>query len=103
MKAHGYVPVLAEPGEADITAHVDFQALGNAAIGMNADVHGPVGQGEFLKALGIEVRAAMLGKRGTPEEVGAALKRLTDDDQMGMLFKVMAVTQTGAPAPAGFA
>ncbi|SMF46181.1 NADH dehydrogenase [ubiquinone] 1 alpha subcomplex assembly factor 7 [Tistlia consotensis] len=93
------------PGEADLTAHVDFAALAAAAGAAGARAWGPVGQGAFLEALGIRERAAIL-QRGADEgrraEIAAALARLTAPKQMGHLFKALALTGPDAPAPAGF-
>ncbi len=103
MKKHKFVDVLDTPGEADITAHVDFANLAAKAIGCS--VSGPVEQGAFLTALGIDARAARLKAQATPDQaddVEASLRRLTDDDAMGKLFKVMALSSPGVPAPAGF-
>ncbi len=103
MRAHEYVDPLAHPGQADLTAHVDFQALAEAASG--AVSHGPVGQGAFLEQLGIATRAANLQRRATAvqqEAIQTALHRLTGQDQMGQLFKVMAVTSPGQMPPPGF-
>ncbi|WP_051609360.1 class I SAM-dependent methyltransferase [Fodinicurvata fenggangensis] len=105
VKQHKYHPVLQDPGDADLTAHVDFAALCNAAKSAGAQTHGPVGQGAFLKALGIETRAALLGESATPDQraaIAAALQRLTESEQMGTLFRVMAITAAQAPTPAGF-
>ena len=55
---HSFADPLKNPGQADVTAHVDFQALVRAAEDVGARVHGPVTQGDFLKRLGIETRAA---------------------------------------------
>ena len=69
-----------------------------------AIVHGPAGQGEWLRTLGIGARAAAL-KAKAPEraaEVDAACDRLTGAEQMGVLFKALAVTAPGWPEPAGF-
>ena len=105
VKAHEQVHPLAFPGEADLTAHVDFAALREAAETGGARVHGPVTQAAFLNALGIGLRAEMLMKRVAAEERGkiaAAVRRLTAPDQMGALFKAMALTAPGWPQPAGF-
>ena len=51
MKGHQFVDPLVDPGEADLTTHVDFAALGRAAKAANAAVHGPTSQGEFWKTL----------------------------------------------------
>lgn len=101
MKAHAFVDPLATPGEADLTAHVDFAALARAA---GTRSFGPAGQGEFLAALGLETRAAMLA-RARPDQaasVQAGAARLTDPAEMGTLFKALALTGPGGPAPAGF-
>lgn len=95
---HSFADPLKFPGQADVTAHVDFQALARAAEDVGARVHGPVTQGEFLKRLGIETRAATLMAKATPDmsaAVSAGLKRLTDSGRggMGSMFKVMAVTE----------
>jgi len=105
MRAHRYAPVLAEPGEQDLTAHVDFQAVANAARDAGAAVTSLVTQGEWLLRLGIEARAQALS-RANPEraaDVQAALERLTGPKQMGRLFKVLGLHSPEWPAPAGFA
>jgi len=94
---HSYADPLKNPGMADITAHVDFQALGRAAEDIGARVHGPVTQGEFLKRLGIETRALTLMAKATPEvseTVSGALKRLIDSGRggMGSMFKVVGIS-----------
>src|SRR5262249_57354401 len=83
-------------GLVDSPAHVAFQALAQAAEGMGARVHGPLPQGEFLRRLGIEERAAALKAAAPPDYAGtidAALTRLTSEDRTGMgrLFKAIAV------------
>ena len=93
---HTYADVLSTPGEVDLTAHVDFDALSRALETMGVSVHGPLDQGTFLRRLGIEKRAATLKSAiATPEkakEVEAALARLTaaDTTGMGRMFKVIA-------------
>ena len=92
------------PGTRDLTAHVDFSALADAARGEAVRVFGPVTQGEWLEAMGIQLRAAMLAK-AAPErsgEIAAARERLTAPAQMGRLFKVMALAAARWPEPAGF-
>jgi SAM-dependent MidA family methyltransferase len=105
MRAHRYAPVLSQPGEQDLTAHVDFEAVAIAARDAGAAVTPLVTQGEWLIRLGIEARAQSLS-RANPERAGdvqAALERLTTRDQMGQLFKVLALHSPDWPAPAGFA
>lgn len=97
VQKHRYTDPLAAPGEADLTAHVDFRALAATATSAGCAVHGPVTQGAFLGQLGMPIRARALG--------GPALRdaaRLMDGDAMGILFKVIAITQPDSPAPAGF-
>ncbi|WP_243846623.1 class I SAM-dependent methyltransferase [Sphingomonas japonica] len=105
VRGHAFANPFDDPGEADLTAHVDFGTLAEAARIEGLDVHGPIGQGAFLDALGIGPRADAL-IRAVPQEaeaVAAARRRLTDADAMGQLFQVLAVTAPGWPVPAGFA
>jgi len=105
VRAHAFADVLASPGEVDLTAHVDFSALAGVARGLDLAVHGPVPQGGWLRAMGIGLRTARLAAAspGRTGEIAAARDRLISPDQMGALFKVMAVTAPGWPEPAGFA
>ncbi len=104
---HSFTDPLKNPGQANVTAHVDFQALARAAEDLGARVHGPVPQGEFLKRLGIEQRAATLMAKTTPEvsaDISGALKRLTEGGRggMGSMFKVIAISDPALAALAGF-
>jgi SAM-dependent MidA family methyltransferase len=101
MRHHAYADPLAEPGEADLTVHVDFAAIDRAAASAGAMVHGPVTQGAFLDALGIRARAAALSRKAVdPAVIAAALARLagTDEGQMGELFKVIGLSSPSLPA-----
>jgi NADH dehydrogenase [ubiquinone] 1 alpha subcomplex assembly factor 7 len=103
---HGPCHPFDAPGTADVTTHVDFRALAEAACGHGAAVYGPVPQGTFLSSLGIHLRTAKLLERATPQQqrqLRAALFRLTDPGAMGELFKVLVLKHPGAPAPPGFA
>ena len=103
VAGHQYADVLADPGNADLTALVDFTVLKKAA--QMLDIRGPVGQGEFLQTLGIELRAAQLKHAATPQlaqDIDSALHRLTDPSQMGSLFKVMAAVSPPMPDVPGF-
>jgi NADH dehydrogenase [ubiquinone] 1 alpha subcomplex assembly factor 7 len=105
VRGHGYAPVLANPGEQDLTAHVDFEAVASAAREAGAAVTALVNQGEWLLRLGIEARAQSLA-RANPERCGdieAAVHRLTSPAEMGSLFKVIGLHSPEWPAPAGFA
>jgi SAM-dependent MidA family methyltransferase len=105
VRGHGYAPVLANPGEQDLTAHVDFEAVASIARAAGAAVTPLLTQGEWLVRLGIEARAQALS-RANPEradDIEAALGRLTSLAEMGQLFKVLALHAPQWPAPAGFA
>ncbi|WP_245516645.1 class I SAM-dependent methyltransferase [Methylobacterium segetis] len=100
LSRHRFADPLAEPGEADLTAHVDFAALAQAARGEGARVHGPVEQRDFLLDLGLLARAERLKRAASPAQgaaIEAAVARLTDPAEggMGRLFKVMAVSGPG--------
>jgi SAM-dependent MidA family methyltransferase len=96
VKDHRYANPFEAPGERDLTAHVDLGTLALVARASGARVAGPVGQGAFLTALGIDARAAALGERVAPDRA-----RLVED--MGTLFKVLALTHQDWPEPAGLA
>ena len=104
VRAHRKVAVFDTPGEADLTAHVDFATLAALAQQAGARVAGMAEQGAFLAALGLEHRATALAAR-TPArggELQAAVARLAGAEQMGQLFKVMALVAPGWPDAAGF-
>lgn len=104
VRDHRFVNPFDNPGEQDLTAHVDFGTLAEAARDDGLNVAGPIGQGAFLEALGIGPRAAALARSAPDraEEITAARDRLTHPQAMGSLFKAMAVTAPRWPAPAGF-
>jgi SAM-dependent MidA family methyltransferase len=94
---HSFTDPLSAPGQADVTAHVDFQALVRAAEDLGARVHGPVTQGDFLKRLGIETRAASLMAKASPEvgeDISTALTRLIGGGRggMGSMFKALGIS-----------
>ncbi|HXV00151.1 MAG TPA: SAM-dependent methyltransferase, partial [Caulobacteraceae bacterium] len=93
VRDHAKECPLAHPGLADLTAHVDFSAFAPGARVLT--------QGEFLRALGIESRAATLAGAHPAEaaKIGRQLARLTDSDQMGELFKVVGLAQNGLALP----
>jgi NADH dehydrogenase [ubiquinone] 1 alpha subcomplex assembly factor 7 len=96
VRGHAFVNPLQSPGEFDLTAHVDFQALAIAAESMGAHVTGPIEQANFLRNLGIEKRAATLRSLAPPEkaaEMDSGVKRLLGQGptEMGTLFKVIGI------------
>jgi SAM-dependent MidA family methyltransferase len=104
---HAFVNPLQSPGETDITAHVDFQALAQGAESMGARVTGPVEQAAFLRNLGIEKRAAALramAPRDKVAEFDSAIKRLTGEGttEMGKLFKVVGFSNPAVGPLPGF-
>lgn len=105
VRRHAYWPVLASPGRADITAHINFERLARAAFAAGAAAHGPLSQGDFLRRLGLHMRLERLGFGKTPEEVAdifAGAHRISSPAQMGELFKVLCVSAPGLPDPEGF-
>ena len=104
VHAHAYADPFARPGTSDLTAHVDFAALAGSARAAGTHVAGPVEQGQWLISLGLSDRAAMLARNapGRAHEISEAYRRLTHPEEMGELFKVMAVTGRNWPEPAGF-
>lgn len=105
VRRHARAEVLAAPGTADLTAHVDFPLLARAAQDGGAEVHGPVAQGDFLRGLGLEQRADILKRQARPEQrdgIEAGRRRLSDPEQMGTLFQAMAFAPPGFGVPAGF-
>lgn len=103
VRAHAYDAPLAHPGEADLTAHVDFEALALAAKGVQVAPMTP--QGVFLERLGLTQRAQALAMKlgGAALEAHiAAHRRLTHPQEMGTLFKTLALVPTAAATPPGF-
>ena len=103
LKDHAYDDVLAHPGDADLTAHVDFEALTKAADAVAVTTMTP--QGVLLKRLGILARAHALAKNLKGEALTshlAAHHRLTDAGEMGTLFKSIALHPKGSAVPPGF-
>jgi SAM-dependent MidA family methyltransferase len=93
MRAHAYEDVLASPGEADLTAHVDFAALAATSRGQGLAAHLTT-QGDFLLAMGLLERAGNLGAKADEaarEKISAAVERLAGPRAMGELFKVLAI------------
>ncbi|HXW41021.1 MAG TPA: SAM-dependent methyltransferase [Xanthobacteraceae bacterium] len=95
VAGHSFADPLRAPGCADLTAHVDFEALAEGAESMGARVHGPMPQRELFLRLGIEQRAAALkaSAPGKAAEIESACSRLIGGGERGMgeLFKAIAI------------
>jgi SAM-dependent MidA family methyltransferase len=101
MRAHKFVDALDNPGTADLTSHVDFSALANAAV--NASLKSAVcSQGEFLLKMGLLERAGSLGADSstkTQEKISASVERIAGDKGMGKLFKAFSVAPISLSVP----
>jgi NADH dehydrogenase [ubiquinone] 1 alpha subcomplex assembly factor 7 len=104
VKDHKFANPFLNPGEHDLTAHVNFVEMASLAEMQEMRVHGPVDQGDWLVALGINQRATMLAgaSPNRSDEIFAARDRLITNDQMGNLFKVMAISSADWPRGEGF-
>ncbi len=107
VAGHAYANPLQKPGEADLTAHVDFEALAQSAESIGGRIHGPITQRDFLLHLGIDKRAEALKSgllRDKALEIEMAQSRLTETGAkgMGQLFKALAITDPKVGAVSGF-
>lgn len=104
VRGHAYSDILANPGQADLTAHVDFEPLATAAGAAGCAYSRLTPQGVFLERLGITARAQSLADGLTGDDYRAitqAHRRLTHPGEMGTLFKTLGLFPSGAPAPGG--
>jgi SAM-dependent MidA family methyltransferase len=103
VRGHRFSYVLDHPGEQDLTAHVDFAALAEAARRGGAKASRVASQGSWLETLGIGARAMALAAKNPAdtESISAARRRLCDEEEMGRLFKVIAITGRDWPDVAG--
>jgi SAM-dependent MidA family methyltransferase len=104
---HAFVSPLLSPGQVDLTAHVDFQAVGSSAESMGARIHGPIEQAKFLRNLGVEQRTKMLMAAAPSEkvaEIEGAVKRLLGEGHTGMgkLFKAIGISHPSLGTLPGF-
>jgi NADH dehydrogenase [ubiquinone] 1 alpha subcomplex assembly factor 7 len=105
VSRHRYADPLSAPGDADLTAHVDFAALRDSARAHGLVPYGPMPQGPFLLRLGLEARRDRLCANATEaqrQDIAAGVTRLLDPTAMGVLFKAMAVTSQGLAPPPPF-
>ena len=106
VRGHACADVLSAPGDADLTAHVDFAALGGALKAGGAAVLQPMTQGEFLMAMGLREREAALKQKADARarlQIALAARRLAGGGEMGRLFKALAATHPHVPPPYPFA
>ncbi|HTT98406.1 MAG TPA: SAM-dependent methyltransferase [Rhizomicrobium sp.] len=101
---HEFAEVLADLGEGDLSAHVDFPSLAAHARAAGAEAYGPIGQGDFLEDLGLVHRAEHLRTKNpqVADEIWKAVTRLVAPEEMGTLFKALAIVPKNAPKPPGF-
>lgn len=95
LKKHQYTSIFKDIGEVDLTAHVDFSSIKQEGILAGCEVYGSLTQSEFLKNMGIELRAEILKRNASAEqikEINSGLLRLIDSKEMGSLFKVMSIS-----------
>jgi SAM-dependent MidA family methyltransferase len=105
MRAHRFDDVLANPGEADLTSHVDFAALATVARARGLETR-LMTQGDFLVTMGLLERAGALGANcdaATRERLEGEVQRLAGPDAMGTLFKVLLVAPKGIALPPAIA
>lgn len=104
LKDHTKVDPLEAPGMADLTAHVDFELLGQIAEKTGAEVMGLQMQGEWLRQMGIDTRTEALQRKNPAEadKVQRQRDRLVEDGEMGVLFKVLGVCGRRWPIGHGF-
>jgi NADH dehydrogenase [ubiquinone] 1 alpha subcomplex assembly factor 7 len=105
VRGHRFAVTLADPGSADLSAHVDFADLKRQASTVGLAPYGPMAQGEFLLKLGLGERRNRLLQRATPvqaEAIASGASRLVDPKQMGVLFKVLALTNARLAPPPPF-
>jgi SAM-dependent MidA family methyltransferase len=106
VQKHKMVEILHEPGLSDLTSHVDFEAVREVLAGEGCKTCGAITQSQFLAGMGLAERVDMLTKRGDTRQkmrVKQAAQRLVAGNQMGQLFKVLAVTSADVAEPAPFA
>lgn len=104
LKRHKKIGVFELPGESDLTARVDFQTIKEIAATQKMTTSGPVTQREFLSKLGLEMRAVALA-RAQPDSksvIARQLHRLTDEAEMGELFKAICLQSPNLSTPLGF-
>lgn len=104
LKRHEKVGVFSDPGNTDLTARVDFEALQNFAKSIGLESTKTQTQSAFLSRIGLEIRAVALAraKPAAKEKIASQMERLTHPDQMGTLFKAICFQSEGLEKPLGF-
>jgi SAM-dependent MidA family methyltransferase len=104
VQSHNYADPFTNPGQLDLTAHVDFFELATCAKNSGLLTAGPSDQGAWLLGLGIDQRAQHLAASNPDRaaDINAARQRLVEPDAMGALFKTLAAYAQGWPQPEGF-
>jgi SAM-dependent MidA family methyltransferase len=107
VRDHRYADVLVLPGQADLTAHVDFRQIAAAAVEHGVHAYGPITQRDLLLRLGAEARAARLKASARPhqaETIDIGFRRITAQGHrsMGDLFKALAFFAPELPVPPAF-
>jgi NADH dehydrogenase [ubiquinone] 1 alpha subcomplex assembly factor 7 len=105
MSQHAYADVLSSAGNADLTAHVNFHRIKQVAQAVNATVHGPATQGDWLASMGLEARLSSLYRTASAEQqtsLVSGARRLVDPQAMGRLFKTIAISTNATYQPEGF-
>jgi NADH dehydrogenase [ubiquinone] 1 alpha subcomplex assembly factor 7 len=106
VRGHRFADPLASPGDADLSAQVDFANLKGSAEALGLSSYGPMPQGEFLLKLGLGQRREQLLEKAKPEQKAAIVSgatRLVDPAQMGVLFNVLTLASPDLPPPPPFA
>ncbi len=104
IKKHNFIDPLSEPGFIDLSARVNFDLIKKTAIENGANVYGPITQNKFLKRLGIDIRCQQLIK-ANPEKtelIQEQYNKLMSKNEMGSIFKVLAITNKNSSTPTGF-
>jgi NADH dehydrogenase [ubiquinone] 1 alpha subcomplex assembly factor 7 len=104
VRKHKFCNALENPGESDLTAHVDFELMSKIAKLSGAKTYRAIPQGQFLENLGIRERAKALKEIASPDEkveIDGSLARLTQKKGMGELFKVLVLSSDQLPEPDG--
>ena len=106
VHSHSYHDILKDPGNSDLTAHINFFKFVEHLSNFDLNIFGPNLQGTFLSELGIDIRAHTLKSKATElqaAEIDRSVHRLINTTQMGELFKVLCIASKSLPKPSGFA